>query len=172
MKKTNSITKNIVLAAVLTALGIAIPMIMPVRINAGASTYTLASHVPLFIAMFISPLMAFIVGIGTTIGFILSYPLVVWLRAASHIIWAVAGAWLIQRNPRILSNSFQTATLAAIIAVIHAVLETIIILLITNSVKSAGVLLGIWGLGFVIHSLIDFALAYIVFKSLKRSRLV
>ena len=49
-------TKNqfITLTALLTALAIVIPMIMPVKIIIPPASYTLASHVPIFLAMFIS----------------------------------------------------------------------------------------------------------------------
>ena len=46
--------KRLTFAAVLGALGIVIPLFMP-KIVIGDASYTLASHVPLFIAIFIGP---------------------------------------------------------------------------------------------------------------------
>ena len=64
MKKIKSLT----LSAVLIAIGIAIPMFMP-RIVIGPMSWTLCSHVPIFIAAFINPVMAAAVVVGTTVGF-------------------------------------------------------------------------------------------------------
>ncbi len=65
-------TKNklyhMVLAGILCAIGIVVPMFMP-RIVLGPMSFTLASHVAVFLGMFISPAVAVAVCIGTTIGF-------------------------------------------------------------------------------------------------------
>ena len=50
----NTILK-IVMAGLLTAVGILIPMISPLKIVIPPASFTVASHVAVFIAMFISP---------------------------------------------------------------------------------------------------------------------
>ena len=45
-------------AALLCAIAILIPMISPVKIQLGPMSFTLGSHVAIFIAMFISPAVA------------------------------------------------------------------------------------------------------------------
>ena len=55
--------QNLTLSAVLTAFSILIPMIMPVKVIIGPASFTLASHVPIFIAMFLSPEVAVIVAL-------------------------------------------------------------------------------------------------------------
>ena len=65
--KTNSV-KRLTISALLIAMGIIIPMVMP-RITIGPASFTLASHVPVFIAMFISPVVAIAVSLGTGFGF-------------------------------------------------------------------------------------------------------
>ena len=45
-------------------------MVMP-RITIGPASFTLASHVPVFIAMFISPVVAIAVSLGTGFGFLI-----------------------------------------------------------------------------------------------------
>lgn len=67
--KTNSV-KRLTISALLIAMGIIIPMVMP-RITIGPASFTLASHVPVFIAMFISPVVAIAVSLGTGFGFFL-----------------------------------------------------------------------------------------------------
>ncbi len=42
-------------AALLTAIAILIPSIMPIKLIIPPASYTLGSHVPIFLAMFISP---------------------------------------------------------------------------------------------------------------------
>ena len=46
-------TKEIIMAALLCAIGIMIPMISPIKIVLEPASFTLASHVAIFIAMFI-----------------------------------------------------------------------------------------------------------------------
>ncbi len=48
--------------------GVIIPMVMP-KIMIPPASFTLASHVPLFIAMFFTPGVAVAVALGTTFGF-------------------------------------------------------------------------------------------------------
>jgi len=171
MYKPNYYIKNIVLSALLTALGIVIPMFMPKLQFDVFASYTLASHLPLFIAVFISPLTALIVGAGTSIGFFITLPPVVGFRALSHIIWAVGGAWLIQRDEKILKSMPKTITFGVIISVIHSILESIVVYIMMPNFRTAGILMLVYGLGYVAHSLVDFALAVIVYKSLKKARL-
>lgn len=74
--KTN--TFQLALAGMLIAIGIVIPMFSPIKIIIEPASFTLASHVPVFIAMFISPMMAAAVALGTTLGFLLGgFPLTV-----------------------------------------------------------------------------------------------
>lgn len=88
---------QLVVAGVLCAVGLAIPMFMP-KIVLGPMSFTLASHVAIFLAMFISPAVAVAVCIGTTLGFFLTTPLIIALRAASHIIFAIIGRVAYQKN--------------------------------------------------------------------------
>ena len=66
MKSKN--INQLVLAGVLCGIGIVVPMLMP-KIVIGPMSFTLASHVAIFIAMFISPKLAAVVCLGTTLGF-------------------------------------------------------------------------------------------------------
>ena len=58
MKSKN--INQLVLAGVLCGIGIVVPMLMP-KIVIGPMSFTLASHVAIFIAMFISPKLAAVV---------------------------------------------------------------------------------------------------------------
>ena len=65
-------TKEIVIGAMLTAFSILIPVAFGnyLRILIPPFSATLASHVPVMIAMMISPAVAIIVGVGSGLGFL------------------------------------------------------------------------------------------------------
>ena len=52
MKST--IYRNLTITALLMALAIMIPIVMPLKVVIPPASYTLASHVPIFLAMFLS----------------------------------------------------------------------------------------------------------------------
>lgn len=82
--KKNSV-RQLTISALLIAMAVIIPMVMP-KIVIGPASFTLASHVPLFIAMFFSVPVTIAVAIGTTFGFLLNgLPFIITLRALSHI---------------------------------------------------------------------------------------
>ena len=134
--KTNSV-KRLTISALLIAMGIIIPMVMP-RITIGPASFTLASHVPVFIAMFISPVVAIAVSLGTGFGFFLSATPIIALRALSHLIFAVIGAVILQKHPEILINKEGKFTLLngklqlfnVGIGVIHSAAELVVVSLL------------------------------------------
>ena len=101
-------TKSLAFTAILVAFGILIPMVMPVKVVIGPASFTLASHVPVFMAMFISPQVAVLVALGTSLGFLLAgFPIVIVLRAVSHLLFAVVGAVMIKNTQPCLKASFD-----------------------------------------------------------------
>ena len=82
---------QLVLAGVLCAIGLVVPMVMP-KVIIGPMSFTLGEHVAIFLAMFISPKVAIAVCLGTTMGFFVTTPLIIAARAATHIIFALVGA--------------------------------------------------------------------------------
>ncbi len=157
-------------SALLIALGIVIPMFMP-KIQIEPASYTLASHVPVFISMFLSPSIAIAVVLGTALGFFMTSPAVIALRALSHIVFAYIGSLYLQkknRKEKVLRDPKLFFKFNLIIAIIHAVVEAFVVFAfyrlspvehMTNIFFYLFVLVGIGGL---IHSLIDFYLAKIV----------
>ena len=84
-------TQFMTMTALLTAIAILIPIIMPFKIVIHRLP-TLGSHIPIFIAMFLSPLMAAFVIIASSLGFLMAgYPPVIVLRAFSHIVFGTLG---------------------------------------------------------------------------------
>ena len=121
--KTN--TFQLALAGMLIAIGIVIPMFSPIKIIIEPASFTLASHVPVFIAMFISPMMAAAVALGTTLGFLLGgFPLTVVLRALTHVIFATIGAWYLQKhNCEPVRTIRSSLGFSFLIGLLHAVCE-------------------------------------------------
>lgn len=88
--------REVVVGALLTALALLIPLAFRgwLQVVIGPFTATLASHVPSMLAMFVGPLPAALVGLGSTIGFWVTLGPVVAARAFTHVLFGVAGAYL------------------------------------------------------------------------------
>ena len=174
--KSRQRTRKITIAALLIAIGILIPMISPLKIILEPASFTLASHVSTFIAMFISPYVAIAVAIGTAFGFMLGgFPIVITLRAASHLIFAYFGATYLAKHPYTLENSKSKWLYSFLIGVLHAGCEVVVVSIfyfggnLSASYYDQGLLMsvmGLVGLGTVIHSMVDLELARIVWRAL------
>ncbi|VHM70396.1 membrane protein [Streptococcus pyogenes] len=70
---TKKPTQLIAYTSILVAFAILIPIIMPLKLIIGPASFTLASHVPLFLAIFMSIPVAILVALGTTLGFFISW---------------------------------------------------------------------------------------------------
>lgn len=158
---------NLMSAAILTAIGILIPMVMPIRIVIGPASYTLGSHIPIIMAMFISPMVAGAVAIGTTLGFLMAaFPIVIVLRAFSHVVFALLGAWVLQRTNGLFTNVVKRQLFSLTINIVHALAEVVVVFVLTGLGQENldpsfwYVLLVLVGVGTVIHGMIDFELGY------------
>jgi niacin transporter len=119
--------QSMTIAALLCAVGIVIPMTFP-KIWVGPASFTLASHVPIFLAMFISPAVAITVALGTTLGFFLSgLPLVITLRALSHVVFVTIGAIFLKKRSMAMKFSMSSLLFGLILGVIHAASEVIVV---------------------------------------------
>lgn len=177
MNRSQSIYR-LAVAALLCAVGIMIPMFMPIRLYIPPMSFTLASHVAIFLAMCISPAVALAVSVGTTIGFVFSgLPVDVWLRALSHVVWAVGGALWLKKFPNTFYHKASNVFFCLIIAVVHGALELgVICTLYLGGIASvtakfadggfAAIVLLV-GLGTVVHSCVDYAVSYLVWKPLR-----
>lgn len=178
MQKRYSVQK-MTAAAVLIALGIVIPMVSPLKIVIPPASFTLASHVPVFMAMFISPAVAAAVAVGTTLGFLLGgFPLVIVLRAATHLVFAVLGAWWLARKPGTVSSIGKSQAYSLVIGLIHGACEVIVVSFfflggnVASTYYDQGFLVSVGllvGVGSVAHSMVDFAIALLLVKALSRS---
>lgn len=173
--KTKLQTKDLVLTALLIAIGIIIPVYFSfLRVTLPpAFTATLMAHVPIFIAMFISPWSALFTAIGTTLGFLFTTPLVVAVRAASHVIFALIGAWMIRKGHNLILIGVVTALL-------HAAFEGLVVYLFlvlgfTPATEGTSILLSafyVTGVGTIIHDIIDYVIACGVGFALAKAKMI
>lgn len=161
------------IAALLCAVGILVPMISPVKVTLEPMSFTLASHVALFLAMFVSPAVALAVSVGTTLGFLLAgfAPIVV-LRAAVQVIFVALGAvWLARREDKPCSPAVM-AVFGLVTGLIHGVSEAVVVTLFwfggTVDGSFLGTVVGLVGVGTLVHSMVDFYIALAIWAPVSR----
>lgn len=164
-------------SAMLCAIGIIIPMFSPLKVVLEPASFTLASHVAIFIAMFISPAVAISVAAGTTFGFLMGgFPLVIVARAATHLIFATVGALVLRKRPDILDHKASVSVFALLISLLHAACEVLVVMpfYFGGSMKAyyakgfvTSVILLV-GAGSVVHSVVDFAIASAVWLPIRK----
>ena len=105
------------------------------------------------------------------------FPPVVVLRAASHIIFATAGALYLQKVWKVRESAVELRAFSLAVALTHAICELIVVSIfyfggnIGAAYYQQGFLLSVLllvGLGTVIHSMIDFEIALVVYMALKK----
>lgn len=157
----NQNIKMLTYSALLTALAIIIPVLFGsfLRIQIPPFSATLASHVPMFLAMFIGPVAAIMVGVGSFFGFLLTATPVVAARAFMHTFVGLAGALLMKKGV-----SFKWVIV--ITAPIHAILEALVVIPFGFTVYNFLVVVGV---GTFIHHTADGILTIILLKVLEKS---
>lgn len=168
---------RMVLAGLLCAIGILIPMVMP-KIVIGPVSMTLASHVPVFIGMLISPAVAIAVCLGTTVGFFLTTNPLIALRALSHIVFATLGARYLVKHPQVIEKPVSSTLFNAVLALCHALCEVISVtpfFLMGTQFKAEQLSNGFFqavvlmiGVVAFFHSMIDYAISIAIWKPLSR----
>jgi niacin transporter len=152
-------SRDLVYGALLTALSILIPVAFGnyLRVYIPPFSATLASHVPVMLAMLVSPTVAVLVGIGSAAGFLVVLGPIVAARALVHVAVGFVGAYLIQQN-----RSFATALL--ITAPIHALGEVLVVLPLGFATYDAWILVGV---GTLLHHGADAVISLAIAGSLK-----
>lgn len=177
MKRKQSV-QMLCVCALLIAIGIVIPMVMPIKVVIPPASFTLASHVPIFVTMMISPAVAIAVAVGTTLGFLLGgFPIVIVLRAASHFVFALLGALYLKKNPAILNTALPLRVFSLLTGLLHAACEVFVVATFyfggnmtqayyqSGFVRSVLLLVGVGG---VVHSMVDFEISHMVTKMLRK----
>jgi niacin transporter len=150
--------KQIVSGALLTALSLLIPIAFGgyLKIYIPPFSATLASHVPSMISMLIGPTAAVMVGLGSSLGFLLILGPHVAARAFIHVIFGLVGALLIKKG-----LSFEKALILT--SPIHALGEALVVLPFGFNLYTAFMVVGI---GTLLHHLIDSAISVGLVKAL------
>ena len=178
MKKQN--TMKLAISGLLIAIGVLIPMYSPARVVLPPASFTLASHTAIFIAMLISPKVAVAVAAGTTVGFFLGgFPIVIVLRAATHIIFAFVGALYLYRISPGKLSAVKLRIFSFVIGIIHAAGEVMVVSMFFfgGNISAAHLEQGFFisvllliGLGSVIHSMVDFEIAHFTLLPLRKQK--
>jgi niacin transporter len=152
--------RTLTITALLTAFAIIIPIqfgFLSVKIPPFSAT--IASHVPMFLAMLLGPGAAVFVGIGSALGFFMTLGPVVGTRAAMHAVVGLTGALLIKKGVDFKKVVDFTAP-------IHAILEAIVVIVLTGRIEFALVTVGI---GTFIHHFIDGTISFALIKTMAKS---
>jgi niacin transporter len=166
-------------AVLLIAAGIVISLFSPVRLQMEPASFTLALHVPIFIAMFISPIAAIAVAIGSSLGFFIGdFPPVIAWRAVSHVFFAFLGSLYLYFRPHIVSSFFKMQLFSFIIGLLHVWAEIIVVYLFYMDSGKSGIyytrpdVFLLVGLGGLVHSVIDFIIAFVLIKFLAARKIL
>jgi len=174
----NTLALRLSISGLLIAIGVAIPMFSPLKISLPPASFTLASHVAIFVAMFLSPGMAVSVALGTAAGFFLgSWPPVVVLRAMSHLLFATLGAFYLRRVPATRQNPVSLRIFSFFVALLHGLGELVVVSLfygwgrMGEAYYQSGFFFSVVmlvGVGTIAHSMVDFEIAHAVLAGLSR----
>ena len=171
MNKTKFSAKDISVAAMLTALALLIPMIMPFKlVLEPVFSATFAAHVPGILAMFVGPFAVVGTALGSAVGFGLTINIWVAMRAFVHMFFGLWGCQLLKKN----YNIFLVILLTGLM---HAGSEMLVGLISLPFVvtPAKGILFYILvtvGLGTFIHHCIDFAISLVILGALKSAKLI
>lgn len=151
-------THEIVLGGLLTAFALVIPMAFGgvLSIMIPPFSATLAAHVPIMLAMTISPVTALMVGLGSSLGFLIKLGPIIAARALVHVVIGLIGAFLYKEG-----KAFYQVLLVTL--PIHGLGEALIVLPFGLSLYDAGLVVGV---GTMLHHLIDSVISLAVVKQL------
>ncbi len=145
-------SRELAIGGLLTAFALLIPLAFGgvLGITIPPFSATLASHVPVMMAMLISPMVAVMVGLGSGLGFLIRLGPVIGARAATHAVWGYLGALLIERKmafPKVLG----------VLLPVHALLEVAVVMALAG--LAFGQAMYITGLGTGLHHAMDSVIA-------------
>lgn len=150
------------ISAVLTAFALLIPLVFRgwLQVYIPPFSATIGAHVPVMLAMFVSPVAVTLVGLGSALGFLLTLGPVVAARALTHVAFGLAGALLYRRG-------FVPTWALMATAPIHALLEVLVVMPLGFSFHQAILLVGV---GTLLHHGVDAAITLFLLKAIGRSR--
>jgi niacin transporter len=156
-------TKKFTTIALLVALAIVIPYAVFFKVIIPPFTATIGSHVPMFIAMFLGPEAAILVGLGSALGFAMNLGPLVGARAFMHVFVGLAGSLMIKKG-----ISYKWVVI--ITAPIHGLLEVAVITPFIDF--NAYSLFIVTGVGTMLHHGVDAIISGVLIKVLRKARLL
>ncbi len=156
-------TRELLYGALLTAVSLLIPLAFRgwLQVVIPPFSATLGSHVAVMLAMFVSPLVAAAVGVGSMIGFFITLTPVIGARASIHILFGVLGALLYRRGAKPWQVFVVTAP-------VHALGEALVVIPFGFPMYAALVTVGI---GTLLHHVVDASIALSLYVSLGKAGL-
>lgn len=162
-------TKKIVIAALLVGLAIVIPYLSLPVVPIPEFSVTLFAHVAILIAMFMGVEVGVLAALGSVLGFYLKgVPLVVVMRAASHVIFLIVGAIMLKKLHNKKYNIYLTG---AVTGIVHALCEGIVVAFWFQS-SSIATTFSIGAPIFFLHHCFDYVVAVIIYTALVRAKMV
>lgn len=138
-------------------------------------SFTLGSHIAVFIAMFVSPVVAVCVELGTTLGFLLAgFSPVVVLRALAQIVFVVVGSVWLQKKPETLNHWGSMSLFVLGTGLLHGIAEALVSTWFYfggNIDQSKGFFITIVllvGVGTLVHHTIDFVFSVLIWKPVEK----
>lgn len=157
--------KELTIGALLSAMALLIPLAFGgfLMVSIPPFTATIMSHVPLFLAMLVSPMAAVMVGLVSALGFLIKLGPIVAARALMHAVVGYVGAATIKKG-------YNFSIALAVSMPFHALLEAIVVIPFYgfNLYKIFVVV----ALGTAIHHTIDSAIAVFIAEALKKAKVV
>ncbi len=166
--KRNIRIQRMCVAALLCSIAILIPILSPVKIQIPPMSFTLGSHIAIFVSMFISPVVALSVELGSTLGFFLAgFPLIVVLRALSQVFFVLIGACSLAKKPSFMRSAKGIFFFGLATGIIHGIGEAIVVAIFwfSGSAREGtflSTIIGLVGVGTLIHSLVDYYIALLI----------
>jgi len=166
----NMSAKRLTIIAILSAIAIITPLVIPSIPLPPPMTMTLSMHTTIWIAVFISPVSALCLSIASAVGFLIKGLPFVAVRAATHMIFAVlASIYLVKvAKPK---TFFGHATFVSFFSLIHAICEVIVVWfffmpanLATLNMSPMYYIFVVVGLVTFVHSIIDYIIALSIMK--------
>ncbi|MCR4424756.1 MAG: ECF transporter S component [Firmicutes bacterium] len=174
-------TREIVLGAVLTAFALLIPLAFGtyLRILIPPFSATLASHVPVMLAMLVSPSVAALVGVGSGLGFLMTYGLnplglMIGARALMHAVWGWIGGAVVARGRSFSFALTLTAPVHALAEAVAVVVVAVVLGIPLNQMRGAGVageslaagtILAVVVVGTFLHHVVDSGISFAIARA-------
>lgn len=127
----------------------------------------------MFLAIFISPTVGALVALGTSLGFLLAgFPYCYCFESAVTFNFALVAAYWLKKYQEQILKTLPTFMFALIVNLLHGLAEFVVVYVLTAT-SNSGIayiwsLVGLIGFGSMVHGIVDFYIAYYLWKILSQ----